>query len=370
MDKLFYELIRVAIGTSSELSHVPSLKEWQDLYELSEKQAVVGICLCGIQKLHDAHMCQLVNLNKPMLLQWVGMSTQFQARNKELNKQCVVVQKQFKDAGLDTCILKGQGVASYYNPEISEYRQAGDIDIWVDASWKEVMDYVNARTPNREFDMKHTHLELFNDTVFEVHWWPSIPANPFYRKVLQTYYREQSPKQCKHLVTLSDGTKIYAPDAKFEAVHVLYHIFNHFLYEGIGLRQIMDLYFVLVNGGLTDEDRADVLHTYNRVGLSIIAPAVMWVLCEVFMMDEKYCVGGKNEKLGHILLHEIEEGGNFGVHSAENKVYKESFTHRMKRRLMRRIRLIRFNPVAVVTTPFTKIKVMLWKRKVIKMYRL
>ena len=291
-------------------------------------------------------------------------------RNKQLNEQCAIVQRQFLEAGLNSCILKGQGVASYYDPELSAVRQSGDIDLWVDATWKEVMDYVNSRTPNREFDMKHTHLEIFQDTIVEVHWWPSMPVNPFYRKALHTYYREQAPIQCAHKITLQDGIEIAAPDAKFEAVHVLYHIFNHFLYEGIGLRQMMDLYFVLVNGGMTDQDRADVLQTYKNVGLGAIAPAAMWVLCEVFGMAEKYCIGGMDEMLGLVFMREIEGGGNFGTHSEENRVYDESFAQRMKRRMRRRIRLIRYNPWGVLTSPFTKVKILLWKRKVIKMYNL
>lgn len=370
MNQLFYELIRVAIGAASELSRVPSADEWQMLYDLSEKQALVGICCEGVQRLYNGHPEQTVNLSRIQRLQWIGVATQANNRNEELNKQCAEVQRQFKEAGLNTCILKGQGVASYYNPELTLLRQSGDIDLWVDGTWQEVMDYVNARTPNREFDMKHTHLEAFPNTIVEVHWWPSMPKNPFYRKALQSYYREQSPIQCNRLVALQDGTEIYAPDAKFEAVHVLYHIFNHFLYEGIGLRQIMDLYFVLVNGGMTDADREEVRKTYKRVGLSSIAPAAMWVLFEVFGMDEEYCIGKKDEALGRTLLREVEDGGNFGFHSAENQVHNESYAHRMKRRLIRRLRLMKYNAWGVVTSPFTKLKIILWKRKVIKIYNL
>ena len=370
MSPLFYELIQVAIGTRSELSRVPSASEWMTLYELSDKQAVVGICFAGAQRIYNEHREQTVCLPKDWRMLWLGRTVQLEDRNRWLNKQCSVVQQQFREAGLNTCILKGQGVASYYSPELSAYRQSGDIDLWVDATWKEVMDYVNARTPNREFDMKHTHLELFRDTIVEVHWWPSMPVNPFYRKALHAYYRGQAPIQCAHKITLRDGTEITAPEAKFEAVHVLYHIFNHFLYEGIGLRQMMDLYFVLVNGGMTNQDRADLLQTYKNVGLGTIAPATMWVLCEVFGMDEKYSIGGKDEKLGQVFMREIEEGGNFGTHSEENRVYNESFAQRMKRRMKRRIRLFRYNPWGVVTSPLTKVKILLWKRKVIKLYNL
>lgn len=367
---LFYELLKVAIGSRSELSRVPSECEWRTLFYLSDKQALGGICFAGVQRIYQEHREQVVYLPKSLRMLWLGRTVQLEGRNKQLNKQCAIVQRQFRAAGLNTCILKGQGVARFYDPDLSAFRQTGDIDLWVDATWEEVMNYVNSRTPNREFDMKHTHLEVFRDTVVEVHWWPSTPVNPFYRKALFAYYRKQAPIQCTHKITLQDGTEIIAPNAKFEAVHVLYHIFIHFLYEGIGLRQMMDLYFVLVNGGMTDQDRADVLQTYKNVGLSAIAPAAMWVLCEVFGMDEKYCIGGKDEKRGRVFMREIEEGGNFGTHSEENHVYNESFAQRMIRRLKRRVRLIRYDPLGVLLSPLTKVKILLWKRRVIKLYDL
>ena len=87
-------------------------------------------------------------------------------------------------------------------------------------------------------------------------------------------------------------------------------------------------------------------------------------------MDEKYCIGKKDEAFGRTLIREVEEGGDFGYYSADNRVYNESFAHRMKRRLMRQIRLMRYNPWGVITSPFTKVRILLWKRKVIKMYKL
>lgn len=370
MNQLFYELIQVAIGSRTYLTRSPSVKEWQLLYQLSIKQALIGICFNGVQYISEYNKEQVVNLSKDLRMKWFGMSVIIHNRNKKLNRQCMLIQKQFLSEGFNTCILKGQGVANFYNTELSLFRQSGDIDIWVDSTWKAVMDYINTISPNREFDMKHTHLNIFPDTIVEVHWWPSMPINPFYRNALHSYYQEQISIQCQHQIVLCDGTIISAPEAKFEVIHVMYHIFNHFLYEGIGLRQMMDLYFIIVNGKLSDYDKVELLHTFNRVGLSSFAPATMWVLCEVFNMSKSLCIGPIDERSGKILLNEIEEGGNFGNHNAENHVYKESFTHRMVRRLKRRIRLIKYNPLGVITSPITKVKTLLWKRKVIKMYNL
>lgn len=370
MTPLFYELVQVSIGARTKLSYTPSAAEWYDVYAQSKKQAIVGISFYGIHRVYSAAPERTLNLPENLKLKWMTEALSIQRRNETLNYQCRQLQDEFCKSGFQSTILKGQGVASYYNKDISGFRQSGDIDIWVKGSWREVMTYVNSRTPNREFDKKHTHFQCFPNTTVEVHWWPSVAANPLYRKSVRSYYREQVSKQCVHQVTLIDGAKIYAPDAKFETVHVLYHIFNHFLYEGVGLRQFMDLYFVLVNGQLNEVDRKEILCTAERVGLASFVPAVMWALSYVFAMPDEFCIGDKDEKLGSVLLKEIEDGGNFGAYSKKNHFVDESFAHRMKRRLQRRVRLIRFNPLGVFFSSFTKISTLIWKRKVIRMYNL
>lgn len=370
MTSLFYELVQVAIGIRTILSYTPSAADWYAAYAQSKKQAIVGISFYGIHRIYLVSPEQTLNLSEQMKLKWMAETLVVQRRNETLNYQCGQLQDEFRKSDFQSTILKGQGVASYYNKDISGFRQSGDIDIWVKGSWREVMTYVNSRTPNREFDNKHTHYQCFHNTIVEVHWWPSTTVNPLYKRAVQSYYREQAPIQCAHQVTLFNGVQICAPDSKFEAIHVLNHIYNHFLYEGVGLRQFMDLYFVLVNGHLNDADRKDILSTAKRVGLASFVPAVMWVLSYVFLMPDKFCIGSKEEKLGSVLLKEIEDGGNFGVYSKENQVIDESFSHRMMRRLQRRVRLIRFNPVGVFFSPFTKICTLIWKSRIIKKYNL
>lgn len=51
MNKLFYELIRVAIGTQATLSRLPSETEWEELFEMAEKQSLIGVCFDGIHVL-------------------------------------------------------------------------------------------------------------------------------------------------------------------------------------------------------------------------------------------------------------------------------------------------------------------------------
>lgn len=48
---LFFELIRVSIDRQERLSKTPNEMEWRQLYTLAEKQALIGVCFSGMQKL-------------------------------------------------------------------------------------------------------------------------------------------------------------------------------------------------------------------------------------------------------------------------------------------------------------------------------
>ena len=48
---LLFELLQAALGNRIELSRVPLLKEWTELYEKSECQAITGIMLHGLDSL-------------------------------------------------------------------------------------------------------------------------------------------------------------------------------------------------------------------------------------------------------------------------------------------------------------------------------
>lgn len=371
INTIFFELIRVAIGTQESLSRLPSAREWGELYKMAQKQSLLGVCFAGLQRLGaDADEGYArIGINEMLYLTWLGLAAKIQQKNEAVNRQCAKLQKQLSNDGLSSCVLKGQGIAVLYDG-LSGLRQSGDIDIWIDGGWEKVMDYVNARTPNREFDMKHTHYEAFEDTVVETHWRPSVGSDPLVNRKLTAYFEREKERQFGNKVKLGGGLEMCAPTADFQLVHAMLHVYGHFLYEGVGMRQMMDLYFAqktLSNSPLKGED---VKKTLKSLGMMRFVAATQYVMQEVFGMSKEELLCESDIKCGKELLNEIMIGGNFGHHNEENKVKGETFAQRMKRHLKRRIRLIRFNPMGMLFAPFGKVRVLLWKRMVIKKYNL
>lgn len=95
IDKLFFELIRVSIGTGVCLSHTPSTAEWQTLYDIAKKQSLVGICFAGVQKLQKQRQAP----PEMLYLQWLGMAAKIQQRNEFMDRKCQDVGKYLTESG-------------------------------------------------------------------------------------------------------------------------------------------------------------------------------------------------------------------------------------------------------------------------------
>lgn len=361
MHQLFFELIRIAIGNQNELSRMPSDGEWQELFALAKKQSVIGICFIAIQKLGaDADEgFSRIGMSEDTYFTWVGVAAKINVQNIIVNQQCVKVQKELQKAGFESCILKGQGVATLYY-ELAAYRQSGDIDAWVNADCEQVLRYVKQLGLNVDFTWKHVGLNAFEDTEVELHWIPSTSNHPLVNKRLKAYYKVKAADEMAHKVSLGNGLEISAPDAEFQCVHEMLHLFSHFLNEGIGMRQLMDLYFAM-RSPLAQETKHCIVERYKDFHVYDFACGVMWAIQHVFGGHD-YLLCEPDDKLGRVLLVEIMEGGNFGKHSKENQVKDESFGRRMMRRMKRRLRLVKYSPWDVVLAPVRKVHFVIWKR--------
>ena len=237
--QIFFDFLRFCIGSDSEISS--SLKEvdWKELYAIAKKQCLVGVLFDGIKKLPAEH----VGIEKELLLQWMAESQMLEKANVRLNDAAILVSEWFRKKGFRTCILKGQGNALMYPNPYS--RTPGDIDIWVEGEDKRVISFVRSISPHEKACYHHIEFPSYKGVEVEVHYRPSFLLCFWHNRKLQKYYDRVKEEQFSHRVMLGEQGEIAIPTAEFNLIFQLTHIFSHLMNEGIGLRQLVDYYYVL-----------------------------------------------------------------------------------------------------------------------------
>ena len=322
-----------------------------------------------------------------------------------MNGLCAEVCKDFLHDGFRTMVLKGQSNLVYYPEGLRECRTAGDIDLYAwciepsgidlavgDLDGKgahyeryfgneAVIEYTKMRLraagQSDKVEVVYHHLDMpgVYPCDVEVHFRPSWMYNPWRNRRVQRWFEEQRDVAVSEVCV--DGHRFYVPSVSFNAVYQLMHIYRHLFIEGIGLRQLLDYYFVLralhvEQGELADrtvsmaqwaedmgvavKSNEEIMHLLGRFGMKKFAGAVMWVLAKVFANDNDddtlcyddwtsswpWMLCEPNEKEGQHLLEEVMIAGNFGKHdqrvsasSAESRIGSLVRRHAQTSRFMR-----------------------------------
>ena len=237
--KIFFDFLRFCIGSAKEIPN--SLKEvdWQEIYAIAKKQCLVGVLFDGIKKLPAEH----VGMKKELLLQWMAESQMLEKANVRLNDAAIQVSEWFWKKGFRTCILKGQGNALMYPNPYS--RTPGDIDIWVEGGDKRVISFVSSISPHEKACYHHIEFPSYKGVEVEVHYRPSFLLCFWHNRKLQKYYERVKEEQFSHRVMLGEQGEIAIPTVEFNLIFQLTHIYAHLMNEGVGLRQLLDYYYVL-----------------------------------------------------------------------------------------------------------------------------
>lgn len=371
--KIFFDFLRFCIGSAKEIPGSLKEADWKELYAIAKKQALLGVLFYGIQRLPK----ELAPEQK-LLMQWMVMAEMIRKQNIKLFQDSVKVCQNFEKEGFANCILKGQGNALLYPDPYM--RTPGDIDIYLAGGRKRVMQYINKVCPNQVMRYHHVDFPVMK-TAIEVHFTPSYMFCPIHNNRMQKWFKEVMGEQCNHRVSLPDGYgEIHVPQVSFNVIYILSHLHRHIFTEGIGVRQLLDYYFVLLKWhtdltNLTDSNKSlpqmtqintdlDALrHELKYLGLWKFAGAVMYVLHEVFGLSEDRMIAPMDEREGRFLLAEIMRGGNFGQYDDRmgSKV-GESKIHRYFRMNLRNLRFVKHYPTEALSEPLFRTWFALWKK--------
>lgn len=364
----FFDLLQVAIDSKSTFPHALSEEAWTSMFDVCAKQGLLGIGFVGCCKLPKE-----MQPPKSLLLQWAGQMPFIEDTNRRLSLLCSKITQKLSQVGFNSCVLKGQSNLINYPDNLRLYRTPGDIDLWVlpkskievvkkkgeektSAVYegkKAVIEYFRERCrrkhPPKEPEIQYHHIDWsYQGVEVEVHFRLSWLNNPFANRRLQQWSKNNEQWGKREY----EGFPI--PTASFNVIYQLVHINRHLFNEGIGLRQLLDYYFVLkaYHEEKSPQDKNDILSTLSQLNLKRFAGAVMYVLKSVFNIADELLLCPPDQKDGAFLLEEIMQAGNFGQFDSRNTIKPdENFFSRFVRRQTRAFRFLTRYPSEVLWGP-------------------
>ena len=417
----FFAFQRYCLGYKRDMSMVIAGMDWQKLYSFASKQTLLGLCFEGIERLGKEYPEELKQnpIGRELLMTWMGKAQQIRRQNRKVKIVASKLFSMLREDGMRCCILKGQGNALMYPNPYS--RTPGDIDVWVNASREYLTEYAK-RHFNLEDDIRFHHLETTMDGVpVELHFFPCIMNNPIYNARLQKWFKRNADLQCSNVVSLPDGIgEIAIPTTAFNVIYQLTHLYHHFFDEGIGMRQIIDYYYVVddfwkvkesfsqpsrpslpkegstafpkplspqgtedvtalrcseplrsKDGGASKPspyfagwDRLGYACELKHLGLWKFAGAVMYVLHEALGLSEEKMIAPMDEKRGKLLLAEILNGGNFGQHFTKYGHFtQQGMAKKYFLKIWRNMHFVRYYPAEALSEPIFRTWHFFWRLK-------
>ena len=360
-----FAFLKYSLGGKVDMNNVVVDMNWQQLYSFASKQSLHGFCFYGIERLGKEYPEELKRnpIERELLMTWMGKAQQIRRQNRKVNLVASKLFSMLREDGLRCCVLKGQGNALMYPNPYS--RTPGDIDVWIDASRERIMEYTQKKF-ELEDDIRLQHLETSLDGVLvELHFFPCSMNNPIYHARLQKWFRRNADLQCSHIVGLPDGAgDIAIPTSAFNVVYQLCHLYHHFFDEGIGMRQIIDYYYVVSMLNVNCEMLTWLPKELKYLGLWKFAGAVMYVLHEALGLPEEKMIAPMDEKRGELLLAEILEGGNFGQYFTKYGGFThQSMAKKYFLKIWRNMHFVRYYPAEALSEPFFRTWHFFWRLK-------
>lgn len=297
---LFIQLLRVTLGFATQLERTPSSQEWRSILLETSRQGVVGVLFDGVERLPSAQRPPL-----DVLMDWVAVVDHIERENRLLFQRCTDVLGSFRQDGVKVCLLKGVGLGMLYPSPLR--RGLGDIDLWMTGGKQKVEAYVSRRFAQADVGDGTHHISFLHEGVeVEVHHLPASLYAPHHNRCLRRYFAEVERLPWNYMVTLPEGTgAILTPPVAFNLVFVLVHLFHHWAFEGCGMKQVLDYYWLALAARQMDAaSRKRALHLIGCMGLSSFLAALMGMFCH-WGMNPSYALCKPDIRKGHILLADI-----------------------------------------------------------------
>ena len=356
MDKsitLFLDLIKIAVGNAEKLPYAPSEQEWKFLFGMANKHTIAGPLFAALDKLPAEQRPP-----RKVFVDWLATTEKIRHDSWEANHNAAWASKKFNLVGFRNVILKGQGNALMYPDPL--LRQPGDVDVWLEGSRDKIIGYVRKFFPNISVQWVEIDFPIKKGCSIEVHTIPSFMYNPFDNRRLKHYFEEHAEEMFSNSpIGIEDG-EIRVPTTRVNMLFQLSHIYRHLFNEGIGFRQVMDYYYLLQRQDAAAHltETAQMVKTLH---MERFCGALMYVLQEVFGLQEDRMILPPKAEEGKFLLSEIIQAGNFGHADVRNHLKTDKWGN-FWQKTFRNWRFITHYHREVLWNPWYRLTQFAWRK--------
>ena len=281
--KTLFSIISAAL--TGKVVNLDDTIDYEELFEISKKHQMIPLVYCGIRNLKGDSE-QIAKFQDYALRLFYYDFKQLECLSR--------VEEMFLNNCIDYMLLKGASIKKLYPS--SELRIMGDVDILIKED--QYGQIRNLLLQMGLFEEKETDHELIwrnqEGVVIELH----KRLMPTYNDDYYSYYA--NPWEKAHIQA---GCR-YAMSAEDEYIFLFVHLAKHYRDGGIGLRQMIDIWFFALKHPSLDMEYIN--HEFDRLGLKRFHENILKTLAVWFH--------GKNSTdVTDLITQRIIESGAYGI---------------------------------------------------------
>lgn len=313
MNKSFNQMMYLfACGAKGEKAEILQDADFNEIFDFAYAQGAWQTVFLAVKQSENAALINpdlFKELNTKFLLSCL--------KNQEKLEFINEVMSTLESQGIEVCVLKGQSLAKLYAEP--DCRISGDVDLLVDLKDEqkaiEIMrkfDFQVEIRPDSSNHSKCTH-PVFG--IVELHI-------SLYYDIMSDVWFDNIQMLTEDFVT-SDGVKTLGITDNY--IYVTLHAVKHFLSNGLGLRQIMDLLlFTKVYKDKIDKSRVDATFSHLKYQSFINNLTGIGIKYLNFEKEELFDCEYNEHQIDKI-LEDVEIGGLFGKNDKQRKDFFEIY---------------------------------------------
>ena len=313
----FFELLRAGLWEKeARLSGYGSI-DYAAIQQMAEEQCVVGLVTAGLEKVVD------VAVPKEMLLQFIGQTIQIEQQNTAMNKFIVKILGRLKKAGVESVLIKGQGVAQCY--ERPSWRSCGDVDLLLNEEnyerGKAFLEDISESSA-KEYSFNKEYQITIGGWTLELHGSLRSGLSGALNNGVDAIQRDICDNHNVRYWNL-DGDRIPLPEENNDALVIFTHFIKHFYKGELGVRQICDwcrllwTYRESIDIALLDKHLKKMGFRAQWKGFGSFAVDYLGMPSEAMPL---YSPAKKWSRKANKICTFVIEVGNFG-HNVDNSYY-------------------------------------------------